>query len=159
MRLLFLLFSFNLYGGYKQTETIKEYIYDFSVSGQISTTSLDISTATTGTQLLPSTAAVKEVNLRVLTPLTSSVNSSITIGNTTSNAGYFQAIPVSSFTDNALMVGNGSLIWDDTNDINKMFLADDTADRNLTLTVSAGTSVSAGKILFMVKYYTFGRED
>ncbi len=158
MKYILLLISSLALGDFRKTESIREYIYDFSVSGGATNTLIDVSTAATGTALLPSNAVVSDVDFKVVTALTSSVDSSITFGNTTDTNGYLVATPRSSFTDNALFVGNGELVWDDTEDRRKLFLTDDTDDRNIGIMVTAGTPITAGKILIKVKYYTWGED-
>jgi hypothetical protein len=158
MKYILFLIPMIAYADFRKTESIREFIWDYSVSGGTSNTFIDVSTAATGTTLLPTNAVVEQVNFKVVEPLVSSRNSSITIGNTTDPDGYLTAKAKTSFTDNALFVGDGDLIWDSTNKIRKLFLTDDTADRNIGLTVSAGSSLTAGKILMEVKYYTFGQD-
>ena len=164
LRLLFgigllILYWNYLYADFRKTETIREYIYNFSVSGGASNTLIDVSEATTGSTKLPLYSSVEEVTVKVITPLvSSSMGTSLTIGNSTSGSGYFLARPVSDFTDNAVYVGNGGLIFDNTNKIRKSNFVSGTNDRNIGLTISAGTTLTAGKLLLKVKSY-FWSED
>jgi hypothetical protein len=156
MKYILFLIPMIALGDFRKVETIREYIYDFSVSGGTSNTFIDVSTAATGTTLMPTNAVIESIDFRVITPLVSSLNSSITFGNSTAISGYMAPRAKSDFTDNAFFVGDGSLIWDATNKFKKMFLTDDTNDRNIGMTISSGTSVTAGKILIKVKSYTWG---
>ena len=151
-----MIFFCNLcFADFRNVENFQSFIYDFSVSGGTSNTNIDFTTAVSGGKSLPSNAIITDVGIKVVTAFTSSSQkASITIGNTTSSDGYLLAHDISEFTDNALFVGDGNLVYSTSASRPIMFLSDDTNDRNIVLKVTKGNPITAGKMVVFLKYFT-----
>lgn len=159
LKVSFLFFMFNVcFGDYRKTETIREYVYDFSLSGGVSNTFLNLSNVTTGTKPLPLYTTVEDVILKVITPLSPSNGVSITLGISNNRDGFLSAKNISEFTDNAVIVGDGDLIFDSTNKLKKSMIVSGSTDREIGLTISSGNSITGGKFLIKVKSYLFGED-
>jgi hypothetical protein len=138
---------------FKNEMHTEEYLYDFTVSGGSSASAIDLS-AVSGYSPLPDGAIVTGVTMKVLTALTASANTSVSVGNSASASGYIPAVLYSnigsSAVSNAYMQA-GSLVWDDSNDCPKPYVANASNKRDFKITFN--NDVTAGKILFWVQYY------
>lgn len=147
-KLFLLLMSLSSFADFRQVETAREYVYDFSTSGGTSNTFIDITTAASGTTALPLNAVVEEVAIKVITPFTSSSSSSITFGTQASGSAFFNEIDSSELTDNAIFITR----------LTTPYYVSGSSDRNVGLTITSGVSVTGGKARVRVKSWMWGED-
>lgn len=118
------------------------YDYDFSKQGGAIGA---ITLAQVAGNVLNTNCRVIGASVLVSTTLTSGATPTLTLGPTSTPAGYFADIWAKlTGTAKAVLAGNvaGALIWDDTNDVAIPFLPALTADQDLKLTI--GTAALTG---------------
>lgn len=141
------------FGSFKNQKHSQEYVWDFSVSGGTSNTSIELS-AISGKSDLPVGAVVEKVSYKVLTDLVSSGSASVTVGNGDDDDGYIDDVLSTGLDANGVSNSYekaGALLWDNSNDAPKNLYIDDATTGAFNIKFNA--NVTAGKILFWVDYY------
>lgn len=142
--------------GIKNAEHVQEYMYDFSVDGGVNGSAINLH-AKANKAVIPVGAIITDVTAKVVTACTSDGSATVAWGNGDDEDGYSgTTIAVASLTDNAVFYpgaqGSEELLWDDTNDHVIHYPVTTAAQGQFKLLISTA-DLTAGKIVFMVKYY------
>ena len=133
---------------------VQEYVYDFAVDGGVKDVAIDLSAKKDFTTL-PLNALVKGVTAIVLTSVTSGSSATVSWGDGVAADGYSgttiaKATLVAGYVQNG-WTGAGSLVWDNTNDV-QLYPLVASSNKYLKLLISTA-DLTAGKIVFLVEYY------
>lgn len=152
MKFLILLFTSVIAFGGPQRGVLQQasYVLDLSATTQTSGTF----TVEPLQNSLPVSGVVTNLHVHVVSPLTSSSNASITIGNTASATAYagsaLYSVYTNNYTKNAGQLASAAL-WDDTNDVAVPYLLNASNKTDLTFTTVG--AVTGGKIYFLFDYF------
>ena len=128
--------------GFKGQSLVQEYLYDYSVDGGSTSAFIDLS-AKKWAQPLAVGCVVDAVNYHVISALTSSGAATIAVGDASNNARYVTATGYLG----------GAFDTDDVRAASGVPIVVDAANTGKFGVKFAGAAVTAGKIMFYVKYY------